>query len=113
MAANTSPQVISFVNNQLRPTVDQLGGALESIKKLLLVWPGVTSLVPATTDQVEDGSQTDGRPIWSNDDIISIMAVFQSMITLVEQGTSTFPTLTGNQLELAIMTKIVNAKPAF
>ena len=113
MAANTNVQVVSFVNNQLRPTVDQLGGALESMKKLVLTWPGVSANVPATTDQIDDGSQTDGRPIWTNQDVINILAVMQAMITLVETGTATFPTLTGNQLEEMVMTKIVNARPAF
>lgn len=101
------------MNTELRPTIDQLGGALESMKKLVLVWPGVVGSIPATTDPIEDGSQTDGRPVWLNSDVISIMAVMQALITLIETGTASFPAMSGNQLELSVMTKIVNAKPAF
>ncbi len=113
MAGNSNAQVVTFVNDELRPTVDQLGGALESLKKLVLIWPGLSALVPATTDPILDGSQTDGRPIWTNAGVISFMTVAAAMIELVETGVSAFPALTGNQLEESVMTEIVNAKPAF
>lgn len=89
MADIVDPDVISFVNERIRPFADVLSGMIGDVDILVNQWNAVVS--PAVSgnvgsDPILDGSELDGRTQITKGDLINFITQLQALQTQWDGG---------------------------
>ena len=86
MAAITNPQAVAFCNTQIRPTCDRFIQLYYQCKQVQDQWTaqGLAALLPNSTDNIVDGSATDGRSPITDGNVNIIMSQIGTFIANME-----------------------------
>ena len=86
MAAITNPQAVAFCNTQIRPACDRFIQLYYWCKQTQdqFTAQGLASLLPNSSDNIVDGSATDGRSPLTDGQVNIIMSQIGTFITNME-----------------------------
>ena len=92
MAENTSPQAITWSNEQMRPLANSYMQLKNALAAHLERWGDqiISQYIPNTTDQIADGAQADGRPINENQFAHTMASKCQTLIDVLEANEFAF-----------------------
>lgn len=107
MADNVNPQAVSFANGKARVFADALLTSIRTARAFVAEYDANTlaNVFPATTDNVADGSDTDGRYRVTNNAIRALYTAATDLLTWAGTGSPT--------REARLMTVAVNANSRF
>jgi hypothetical protein len=90
MSAITNPQAVGFCNNQIRPAADRFIQLYYWCKLTQQQWTaqGLAALLPNSTDNIVDGSATDGRTPITDGQVNILMNYVNTFITAMEASSS-------------------------
>lgn len=89
------PSVVKFSNEKVRPLADLVAGAFKEIQSFKDLWDakGIGSLVPDTSDLVDDGSATDGRTPITGHDLHQMKALADDLVAMGVGENTKIPTV--------------------
>lgn len=88
MVDNTNPQAKRFSNEKARTAADAIDSCYETLKRLQAEYVAVggDTLFPATSDNVADESDADGRKRMTNNAVRGLKNLADAMVTFLEAG---------------------------
>lgn len=105
MATIDNPQVVKFINEVLRPLNDQFAGLFYNAlrAKAQFAAQGLGDLIPTTTDLINDGSGSDGRPTMTGFFAHMEMAQVEAFLSIAQApGNSGEPSLIDNVNSISV-----------
>lgn len=94
---NSNPQAVQFCNQYVRPMADETYAFYLTAKKFLQLWnsQNLAVVIPNDSQQVADGSATDGRPTMTDaqvnilqSNVASFVATFEASANLILNQTT-------------------------
>jgi hypothetical protein len=93
MADVTNPQAITFANEQCRPIANHVVKLHYEMEQFIQAWTdwGMAELFPNDAEsEVIDGSQTDGRPICTAQDMFRLRNNINTLLTATTAALTQF-----------------------
>lgn len=88
MADITNPLAVKFANEKVRVTADVIDQLYETLKRYQTEYAAVNgdTIYPATSDNIADGSDVDGRKRCTGNQCRAIKSLADAFVTFMEAG---------------------------
>jgi hypothetical protein len=91
----SSPQVVKFCNERIRPCADTIARVAVQVSAIVQEWQakGLVDQIPDDATVIDDGAATDGRTPITGHDVRQMIALAEDLVAMATGQNTRMPTV--------------------